>query len=108
MAELPLEGVRVVDLTVVWSGPTATRLMAALGAEVIKPESIKYYPRTTRGQLPSPPPETIAAANGLAAAYPHKDPGPDPYNRYGSFLLGSQGQMSRTQGPSDPHGRAGF
>ena len=108
MAALPLEGVRVVDLTVVWSGPTATRLMAALGAEVIKPESIRYYPRTTRGQQPYPPPETIAAANGLAAAYPHKDPGPDPYNRYGSFLLVQQGKLSCTMELSDPVGREAF
>src|ERR1700733_4249680 len=100
MAELPLAGVRVVDLTVVWSGPTATRLMAALGAEVSKPESIKYYPRTTRGQLPYPPPEQIAAAQGLAAAYPGKDPGPDPYNRYGSFPLLPPGKPGRTLAPA--------
>jgi crotonobetainyl-CoA:carnitine CoA-transferase CaiB-like acyl-CoA transferase len=82
--------------------------MAALGAEVIKPESIRYYPRTTRGQLPYPPPETIRAAHGLAAAYPGKDPGPDPYNRYGSFLLVQQGKLSCTMELSDPRGREAF
>ncbi len=104
MAPLPLDGVRVVDLTVVWSGPTATRLMAALGAEVIRPESIRYYPRNSRGQQPYPPPETIRAARGLSAAYPHKEPGPDPYNVYGSFLLTAQGKLSCTMEITDPRG----
>ncbi len=39
--ELPLEGVRIVDLTAFWAGPAATHLLAAFGAEVIKVESIQ-------------------------------------------------------------------
>ena len=40
-AALPLEGVRILDLTAWWAGPAATHLLASLGAEVIHIESTK-------------------------------------------------------------------
>ncbi|WP_262403439.1 CoA transferase [Actinomadura sp. CNU-125] len=37
----PLEGVRIVDFTAFWAGPTATYTLAALGADVIKVEGLR-------------------------------------------------------------------
>ena len=39
---LPLQGLRIVDLTMGWAGPFATRKFADLGAEVIKVEAVSY------------------------------------------------------------------
>jgi crotonobetainyl-CoA:carnitine CoA-transferase CaiB-like acyl-CoA transferase len=49
----PLAGVRVVDLTAWWAGPSASGIFAALGAEVVHVESIKRMDgvRMTGGTL---------------------------------------------------------
>ena len=38
---LPLAGVRIIDFTAFWAGPAATQVLGALGADVVKVESVQ-------------------------------------------------------------------
>ena len=57
---LPLKGIRILDMTVVWAGPYSTMFLADMGAEVIRVESINVFPSSTRGQQARPNKEAEA------------------------------------------------
>ena len=72
---LPLDGLRVLDLSQVWSGPLAGRILAHMGAEVI------YIMSRQRIPLTRVSPE-VAKILGM---YPDNDAGEDPWNRSSMF-----------------------
>jgi crotonobetainyl-CoA:carnitine CoA-transferase CaiB-like acyl-CoA transferase len=105
---LPLEGVRIIDLTVVWAGPGATMHLGDLGAEVIRVESIYHFAPSTRGMLPYITKEQAAGAGYLASLYPDKDPGEHPYNRSALFNCNGRNKLSVTMPLERPEGREAF
>jgi len=95
-ARLPLEGVRVLDLTVVWAGPLATMLLGDLGAEVIRLDNPLLFPTATRGAIPRPRPGHEADLGQFWSGFPDSDGGERPWNRVAAFLIHARGKKSAT------------
>jgi crotonobetainyl-CoA:carnitine CoA-transferase CaiB-like acyl-CoA transferase len=90
VSDLPLLGVRVLDFTAVYAGPTCTRLLADLGADVIKVEGPKRSDITRNFVMPENNTED------------------DYWNKAGYFLLRNGGKKSLTLDFSEESGGAGL
>ena len=108
MATLPLEGIRVLDLTVSWAGPYATQLLADLGAEVIRIESLHFHQSMTRGAMPWPPKERVKSMGVVGGGYPDSDPGARPWNRASLFNCHGRNKKSMTVDLTRPEGKQIF
>jgi len=91
MAFALLEGIRVLDLTMVFAGPVSTKILAELGAEIIKIESTQRADTFTRANV-----------------YPENVPGEDNWNRGSNFHTLNAGKYGISLNLGDERGREIF
>ncbi|TAK79726.1 MAG: hypothetical protein EPO16_01555, partial [Dehalococcoidia bacterium] len=85
---LPLEGVRIADITVVWAGPHVTQLLGEWGADIIRVEpvtTIQPYSRGAERVSTEAQCRALGAAGVTMGIPPDFDPGEDPWNRSPAF-----------------------
>lgn len=81
-----LSGITILDLTRVWAGPLATRMLGDLGANVIKIEAT-----WARG------PKAVPASDvRVSGRYPNNEAGDRPWNREGMFNKLNRSKRSLT------------
>lgn len=108
---LPLEGVRIADITVVWAGPHVTQLLGEWGADVIRVEPVTTIQPYSRGAERI---STEAQYRGLGATGvtmgipPDFKPGEDPWNRSPSFNAHARNKRSMACDIRLPEGREAF
>ena len=96
---LPLEGIRVIDVSMWFAGPMATRLLADVGAEVIKIESLKHID-PWRGP--------VVFNEKLAGRYPSGITPERPYNWSAGFNLQNRNKCGVTLDLGTPQGKEVF
>lgn len=87
-----LEGVRILDFSRIWAGPHATKLLADMGAEVVKVESTRAWD----------PHRMIVGSGNL----PDGERGDDPWNRSGWFNTLHMSKLGITAEMRHPTGKA--
>ncbi len=115
MAKLPLEGIRVIDITLVWALPWAGLMLGDMGAEVIRVESIHHVPRLTRLTVRPAMRQAIermiksgTASYFMGAAYPNKELGEKTWERNAMFTSLHRSKLSVTMDLTRPKGMEMF
>ncbi|HJM75270.1 MAG TPA: CoA transferase [Dehalococcoidia bacterium] len=88
---LPLDGIRVLDLTSVWAMPYAAGVLTDLGAEVIKIEALQRLDQ-----------------NRELGVWPDTEGGFEPWNNNGTFSVLNRGKRSITLNLAHERGRDAF
>jgi crotonobetainyl-CoA:carnitine CoA-transferase CaiB-like acyl-CoA transferase len=99
MSKLPLEGIRVIDVSMWFAGPMAGRLLADMGAEIIKIESIKHID-PWRGP--------VTLTEELRNRFPTHIETDEPYNCSPGFNLQNRNKQGVTLDLGEPRGKQLF
>ena len=103
---LPLEGLRVAEITVVWAGPHVTQLLGEWGADIVRIEPLNKPQPYTRGMEGVPTREQTRqlVAQGVPSRLADGDPQLDPWNRNASFNSHARNKRSMTCDIMTPEG----
>ena len=106
MGKLPLEGIRVADITVVWAGTFGTKFLADWGAEVIRVEPLKHFQTNTRGLwVARPSKQDLLRIRNYEVATPDWEPGRRFWNRTPVFNQHGRNKLSMTLDLRLPEGK---
>jgi crotonobetainyl-CoA:carnitine CoA-transferase CaiB-like acyl-CoA transferase len=101
---LPLDGIRVLDFSLVLAGPYATMMLADMGAQVIRVESPRFFQASTRGFMPRPVAADLKDGTLYGSGYPDTEPGERPWNRYAPFNSHERNKLGVTVDHGLPEG----
>ncbi len=98
MTDSALSGLRILDATQVWAGPTCTKILGDMGAEVIKVESARRMDISRGDRNP----------RAGAGIFPDGDPGTEPWNRSGLYNDRNRSKLSVCLDLTRPEGVRAF
>ena len=107
LPSIDLADVRVAEFSIAWAGPLTGRLLADLGADVIKVEHPASRGLGGSGRNPVPQAWTwgeLAPASVRAEVFPDADPGEHPWNRMGIWNKMNRSKRSLAVDAKDPGG----